>query len=111
MKRFRVFILSVLMVLSFSAFAMAASYGPITVSGTAAAIYTATSAATSIGVVMCSAPTSSVTVYFASDSGVTSSNYGFPLAPGGCLILNGHLNSWWAVTAGTSATVSYQLLF
>ena len=111
MNRLKIIIFALLMFFGLSAFALAASYGPITVSGTAAAVYTATSAATSIGVVMCNSPASTVTVYFASDASVTSSSFGFMLTPGGCLILNGHLNSWWAVTAGTSASVSYQLLF
>jgi ABC-type bacteriocin/lantibiotic exporter with double-glycine peptidase domain len=111
MNKINKLFLVVFVVLVITVPALAAPYGLATVSDTAVQIYAATSTARALGVVMCNAKASTVTVYFASDSSVTSTNYGYSLEPGGCLILNGHLNSWWAVTAGTTATVSYQLLY
>ena len=104
-------IIVMFIILSLAASVHAASYGVSAVSGTAVAIYTASSAASSIGVMIQNSPASTVNVYVGSDSSVTSSSYGYVLTPGSGIILNGHLNSWWVVTAGTAATVSCQLLF
>jgi hypothetical protein len=101
----------VIAVLFLSSNLLAADYNALSVAGTPVQIYAAGYTPRAIGVVMCSAVTSTVTIFFGSDSSVSSTIYGFSLTPGGCLILNGHLNSWWAVTAGTTATVSYQILY
>ena len=106
----KIFLVLVLLVLM-SAQCFAADYNAVSVTGTPVSIYAIGYAPRAVGITMCNAITSTVTVFFASDANVSSSSYGFPLSPGGCMILNGHLNSWWAVTAGTTATVSYQLLY
>jgi hypothetical protein len=110
MKR-AILALVVFLILSMASLSLAASYGVVTASGTPAQVYAATSAATSIGVIIKNAAASTVTVFIGSDSSVTTSSYGYDLSPGQGIILNGHLNSWWVVTAGTSATISYQILY
>jgi hypothetical protein len=89
----------------------AADYGAVAVGAAAVQVYAPGYNPRAIGIVLCSDPANTVTIYVASNSSVTSSSYGFPLSPGGCVILNGHLNAWWAITAGTSATATYQLLY
>ena len=111
MKKLKIFLLAALMIFGLSVFASAAPYGVVTATGTAASVYTATSATTTIGVLIQNSPASTVNVYVGSDSSVTTSSYGYILIPGAGIILDGHQNSWWVITAGTSATVSFQLLF
>ena len=111
MKHIKSFALAALLILLSSTIAMGASYATTSVSGTAVQIYTPTSAATTIGVIIQNDLASTVTVYVGSDSSVTSSTHGYCLAPGQGVILNGHLNAWWVITAGTAASVNYQLLY
>jgi hypothetical protein len=110
MKRIKIFWL-ILAFLAIAAIAFAASYATTSVSGTAVQVYAPTSAASVIGVVIQNDPSSAVNVFVGSDSSVTSSNHGYTLTPGQGVILNGHQNAWWAITAGTAANVNTQLLY
>jgi P pilus assembly chaperone PapD len=110
MKRIKIFWL-ILAFLAIAAIAFAATYATVSVSGTPVHIYTATSAATTIGIVIQNDPGSAVTVYVGSDGAVNATNHGYSLSPGMGIILNGHSNDWYAVTAGSAANVNYQLLF
>ena len=111
MTKIRIFIITLFLLLIAAFVAWAASYGTVTVGGAAAQIYTPTSAASVLGVIIQNDPGSAATVYVGSDSSVTSSNHGYALPAGQGVILNGHQNAWWAVTAGTSVSVNYQLLY
>lgn len=110
MKKNKIFWL-ILAFLAIAAISFAATYATTSVSGTAVQIYTPTSAASVIGVVIQNDPGSAVNVFVGSDSSVTANNHGYTLTPGQGVILNGHQNAWYVITAGTAANVNTQLLF
>lgn len=101
----------VMLILLLSVSSWAASYATTQVGGTPVLLYTATSASTTIGVIIQNDLSSTITLYVGSDSSVSSSNHGYCLAPGQGVVLNGHSNSWWVVTAGTTGYANIQLLY
>jgi hypothetical protein len=111
MTKIRIFIITLFLLLIAAFVVWANSYGTVAVGGAAVQIYTPTSAASVIGVVIQNDPGSAVNVVVGSDSSVTANNHGYTLTPGQGVILNGHQNAWYVITAGTAANVNTQLLF
>ena len=80
----------------------------VTVTSTAAVIYSEPANTTACR--LFKNTSSSVTIYIANDPGVSTTT-GTPLAPGEHLSKCGKTGSWYAVTASSSAVLSYIIIF